>query len=33
MQAGHPKAQGVTTELVFDAPAATTEFDIVLRDS
>jgi hypothetical protein len=33
MQAGHPKAQGVTTELVFDAPAGTHEFDTVLRDS
>jgi protocatechuate 3,4-dioxygenase beta subunit len=33
MQAGHPEAQGVTTELIFDAPVTTTEFDIVLRDS
>jgi protocatechuate 3,4-dioxygenase beta subunit len=30
-QAGHPDAQGVTTELVLDAPAAEVDYDIVLR--
>jgi protocatechuate 3,4-dioxygenase, beta subunit len=33
MQAGHPDARGVTTELVLEAPTDSTEFDIVLRDS
>ena len=31
MEAGHPDAQGVVTELVFDAPTKTADFDIVLR--
>jgi protocatechuate 3,4-dioxygenase beta subunit len=33
MQAGHPEAEGVTTELVLDAPTGSAEFDIVLRGS
>lgn len=33
MEAGHPDAEGVVTELVFDAPTKTAGFDIVLRRS
>ena len=33
MHAGHPDANGVVAELVFDAPVRTAEFNIVLRDS
>jgi protocatechuate 3,4-dioxygenase beta subunit len=33
MEIGHPDAVGIVTELVFDAPAETTDFDIVLRRS
>ena len=33
MEAGHPEAVGVVTELIFDAAAKTAEFDIVLRGS
>jgi protocatechuate 3,4-dioxygenase beta subunit len=33
MEVGHPDAEGIVTELVFDAPAQRSEFDIVLRRS
>jgi protocatechuate 3,4-dioxygenase beta subunit len=33
MEVGHPDAEGIVTELVFDAPARTADFDIVLRRS
>jgi protocatechuate 3,4-dioxygenase beta subunit len=33
MEVGHPDAEGIVTELVFDAPVRTAEFDIVLRRS
>lgn len=31
MEAGHPDAEGIVTELVLEAPVETSEFDIVLR--
>jgi protocatechuate 3,4-dioxygenase beta subunit len=33
MEVGHPDAEGIVTELMFDAPVRTSEFDIVLRRS
>jgi protocatechuate 3,4-dioxygenase beta subunit len=33
MEVGHPDAEGIVTELVFDAPVKTADFDIVLRRS
>ena len=33
MQVGHPDAEGVATELVFDGPVKRADFDIVLRRS
>jgi protocatechuate 3,4-dioxygenase beta subunit len=33
MEAGHPDAEGIVTELVFDAPTDAFEFDITLRGS
>jgi protocatechuate 3,4-dioxygenase beta subunit len=33
LQAGHPDAGGIITELVLEGPVQTTEFDIVLRAS
>jgi protocatechuate 3,4-dioxygenase beta subunit len=33
MEIGHPDAEGIVTELMFDAPVSSSEFDVVLRRS
>jgi len=33
MEVGHPEAEGILTELIFDAPTGNADFDIVLRRS